>query len=150
MSLFRLRAPMLARLRAALPPQVQVLTAVNLGALLYGTQVAPAVYLIYQGGTVPETRHDGLAARIAQTWLAVACARNPSASQSGAPAQDDAGVIAEQVLDALAGWQPEGASKVLVPAAFPYGGDNPEATVQLVPVALAAEFTYRAPALRGS
>jgi hypothetical protein len=145
MNLLALRAPLLERLRTALPPAVQVLTAVNLGALIYGTQVAPAVYLIYLGGTVAESRPDGLAVRIEQTWQAVVCARNVGAQQSGAPAQDEAGALAGAVLDALVGCVLEGSSKPLKLAAMPYGGDNPEATAQLLPLSFAAEITYRSP-----
>lgn len=143
-TLFALRPILAARLREVLPAQVPVLYAVSLEALVFGQQVAPAVYLIYQGGAVPEVRPDGLVCRIRQTWLAVAVSRHLGDSQSGVPAQDDAGHLAGLALGALMGFRPAGASGPVLPAALPYGGDNPEATVQLVPVAFTVDFPFRA------
>lgn len=140
MNLFALRAPILQRLRAQLPPEVAVLSAVSIERLIYGTQVAPAVYLIYTGGTLPEVRAGGGTLRLSQTWSAVAIARDVGDGQSGGPAQDAAGELAGRVLDALSGYTPNGARGPMTPAGTPYAGQNPESTTQLVPVEFRVEL----------
>jgi len=129
------------RLRERLDGSVHVLTAPALDAIASGTQPTPAVYVLYAGGSVSESRQDGLAARIAQQWMVLVAVRNVAQIASGAPARADAGTIADAVLAALMGWQPPGTSQPLRLSALPDPGFI--AGLQWVPLTFSTEFTRR-------
>lgn len=140
MSLLAVGDQIAARLRERLSG-VAVLTAATAGDLTKGKQLAPAVYVIYAGGSVPESRPDGLAARIGQRWLTVVSARHVGDVVGGGPARDAAGALADQVLDALMGWQPPGTTQPLRLADLPDPGYV--TGFQLVPLAFSTELVRR-------
>jgi len=80
------------------------------------------MHVVYQGYRVVETRPDGRAARIQQTWLVVVAVRNVRDARTGLAARADAGGLADAVIGALMGWQPDGASRPLTLAQAPRAG----------------------------
>lgn len=96
---------------AGIVPKVHVLAAADLSGVTEATQVTPAVHVVYQNYRVVESRSDGKAARMEQTWLAVLATRNVKDTRSGAAARAEAGVIAARVAKALMGFKAESASK---------------------------------------
>lgn len=127
-SLTAIELELVARLRARLPQtgaaRVAVLTAAELANLTESSQPAPAVHVVYQGHSVAETRPDGRAARLAQTWLVVVAVRNLATGKTGAGARADAGQLAGTVAAALIGWQPASAMRPLQLATPPAAGYN--------------------------
>ena len=143
-NLLAIEAELVQRLQqrlAPLRPAVHVLTAADLADVTEEKQLCPAVHVIYQGYTPTESRADGRAVRIEQTWLAVVAVRNARAVQSGAAARAEAGALAQQVLLALQGWQPADATKPLQLASAPNAGYS--AGYQYVPLAFTAELICR-------
>lgn len=123
---------------ADLSPKVRVLHAVDLAGVTEDQQVTPAVHLLYRGYRIVESRHDGQAARIEQTWVAVVATRNMRALRTGEAARADAGVIARRVLGALMGFKPSATSKPLRPVDGPEAGFT--AGFQYLPLAFVAEL----------
>lgn len=115
-NLFAAEAELVARLSAALAdltPKVQVLVSADIAGILEEQQITPAVHVTYQGYSVLETRSDGTAARIDQTWLATVAVRNVKNMRSGAAARVDAGLIGARVAAALLGFKPTCATRPL-------------------------------------
>lgn len=102
-----LETAIVERLRDRLPDFVGVYTRAELADINEGNQPSPAVHVIYQGYSVTETRPDGRAARLRQTWTAVVAVRNARAQVTLEAARADAGAIATAVLSALMGWAPD-------------------------------------------
>ena len=96
-----------------LVPKVHVLAAAELAGVTEATQVTPAVHVVYQNYRVVESRSDGTAARMEQTWLTIIATKNVKDTRSGAAARADAGLIAALVAKALMGFKPQAASKPL-------------------------------------
>lgn len=96
---------------AGIVPKVHVLAAADLAGVTEDTQLTPAVHVVYQNYRVVESRSDGKAARIEQTWVTVLATRNVKTTRSGSAARSEAGVIAAGVLKALMGFRAEAASK---------------------------------------
>ena len=137
---FALEAVLIARLEAQLAdlvPAVQVLTSVDLDGVSEAQQHTPAVHLVYQGYNVAESRADGKAARVEQTWLVVVATRNQRSLRSGQEARADAGLIARRVCAALMGFKPTAASKPLALTEAPAAGYS--AGFQYVPLGFKAE-----------
>ena len=103
----------LAEKLADLTPKVHVLAAADLAGVTEGTQVTPAVHVVYQNYRVLESRSDGAAARVELTWLTIIATKNVKDTRSGAAARADAGLIAARVAKALMGFKAEAASKPL-------------------------------------
>jgi phage gp37-like protein len=122
MSLLALESALVERLKARLPAGVHVLSAADLAGVAEGSQPTPAVHVVYQGYRVSESRPDGRAARIEQTWLVVVAVRNVRDARSGGAARADAGDLAESVIAAIMGWQPEGTSSPLKLTTAPRAG----------------------------
>lgn len=137
MSLLFLEPLILERLRGRLT--VPVLPKASLDAQQQAVPRAPAVYVIYWNGTVAESRPDGRAARIRQRWLCLVAARNLTEAASGQRAREDAGTLADAVLNALMGWQPPGASAPLTLAELPDLGYV--AGYQTLPLVFSTELT---------
>lgn len=132
---------LIARLEAQLAdlaPKVHVLAATDLAGVTEATQVTPAVHVLYQGYRVTESRSDGSAVRIEQTWLTVVSVRNMKNLRTGTEARADAGLIARRTTQALMGYQPEPGSKPLRLAEGPGAGFN--AGFQYLPLAFVAEL----------
>jgi hypothetical protein len=124
-NLMLLELPLMERLAAQLAdltPKVHVLAAADLAGVTEATQVTPAVHLVYHGYRIVESRSDGGAARLEQTWLATVATRNMKNLRSGAAARTDAGLIAARIAAALMGFRPAGASKPLRLAEGPGAG----------------------------
>lgn len=81
----------------------------------------PALFVSYAGGEVLESRHDAQAVRTAERWLITAVVRNVANANDSAAALE-AGPLAGAALNALMGWQPEGASQPLTLSALPAPG----------------------------
>lgn len=128
---------------AAQLPRIHVLGSADLSDVAIEQQLTPAVHIVYQGYRKVEGRSDGKAARIVQTWLAVAAARNVRDLRAGSAARNDAGVIADLVLDCLMGWEAPKLAKPLELVSGPaagYGGG-----FQYLPLAFEAEFVRLRP-----
>lgn len=140
-NLLALEAVLLARLveqLADLAPKVHVLAAADLAGVTEATQLTPAVHVVYQGYRVLESKPDGRATRIEQTWLATVASRNMATLRTGSAARADAGLIARRVCQALMGFKPPHASKPLRLAEGPGAGFN--AGFQYLPLAFVAEL----------
>lgn len=127
---------------AGLTPPVHVLTAADLDGVTEEKQLVPAVHVVYQAYRVAESRDDGLAARVDQTWLAVVTTRNARGLKSGAAARSEAGPLARKVAAALMGWRPPSASKPLRLVDGPGAGLS--AGFAYLPLAFKAETLIKA------
>lgn len=107
---------------ADLSPAVHVLAAADLAGVTEATQRTPAVHVVYQGYRVVESRSDGTAARLEQTWLVTVATKNVKDTRSGAAARADSGLIAARVARALMGFKADAASKPLRLAQGPSAG----------------------------
>lgn len=141
MSLLSIEPAITDRLASLLPPGTHVRTAASSADIITGRLLAPAVYLIYSGGSLlPPDGYERLL--IEQRWLAVCVARNV-ADAAGAGARDDAGGIADAVISALQAWTPDGADSPLLLAGLPDPGLI--SGFQLIPlaftVAVARDFS---------
>lgn len=123
---------------ADLVPKVHVLAAADLAGVTETTQLTPAVHVVYQGYRVVESKPDGRAARIEQTWLATVASRNMATLRTGSAARADAGLIAQRVCQALMAFKPPVASKPLRLTEGPGAGFN--AGFQYLPLAFVAEL----------
>ena len=139
-SLTALEPAIVERLRARLPQvgadRVQVLTAADLANIAEGSQPSPAVHVVLQSWSVGESRGDGKAVRLVQTWLAVVAVRNLRDGKTGAAARADAGALAATVASSLMGWQPDGAAGPLQLVTPP--GAGYAAGYMYLPIAVAA------------
>lgn len=136
-----LEALLIARLNeqlADLTPKVKVHSAVDLAGVAEEQQITPAVHVIYRGYRVVETRPDGRAVRMEQTWLAVVATTNKRNLRTGEAARNEAGLIARRVCSALMGFRATPASRPLRLT------DGPEAGFsngfQYLPLAFLAEL----------
>lgn len=126
-NLLALEPELMARLQSALAattPKVHVLSADDLAGVKEEQQLVPAVHLVYQGYRVAESRHDGKAARINQTWLAVVVTRNVANLKSADAARKQAGTLAGRVTQALMGFKAASASGPLKLVSGPGAGFN--------------------------
>lgn len=132
---------LLARLGAQLAdlsPKVHILAAADLAGITEATQVTPAVHLVYQGYRVSESRADGHATRLEQTWLATVAVRNLKDMRTGVAARVDAGLIAARVASALMGFVCTPGAKPLRLVDGPSAGFS--AGYQYLPLAFVAEI----------
>lgn len=106
-----------------------------------GSVPMPAVFVVLDGVDVLESAAQGRQARLGQRWLVVAAARNVARLQSGEDARDEVGPVADVVLGALMGWQPDGvcAPLGLVPGPAPIYRDG----VFYLPLAFRLELVRR-------
>lgn len=141
LSLLALEPLIMERLGALLSGEVAVFPAAALDAITGGNQPAPAVYVLYDSGAVTESRPDGLAVRIAQTWVALVVVRYAAQGVGGPQARLSAGEIADEVINALMGWQPTGTSQPLRLVDLPSGGAVPG--YQIVPLQFSTEIIRR-------
>jgi hypothetical protein len=126
-NLLALEPELMARLKSALAdqtPSVYVLSADDLAGVKEEQQLVPAVHLVYQGYRVTESRHDGKASRINQTWLAVVVTRNVANLKSADAARKQAGTLAGLVTQALMGFKAASAAGPLKLASGPGAGFN--------------------------
>lgn len=114
--LLAVETALVARLTERLPAGVRVLTHGALPELASGAQPAPAAVVLYGGGTVTESRSDGLAVRLAQEWVVLLVARELLEPPAGATAP---GPLADTVLGALLGWRPAADCKAMRLSALP-------------------------------
>ncbi|MCK9988677.1 MAG: hypothetical protein AzoDbin1_05149 [Azoarcus sp.] len=99
---------LVARLRAALPPEVSVLTATDLATVAEGTQPVPAVHVLYRG-YVPARPGEAAATweSLDQYWLTVVAVSNASNVIAGDAARAAAGPLMGAVIAALGGYVPD-------------------------------------------
>jgi hypothetical protein len=143
-NLLQLEPELLARLKEQLAdvrPAVHLLSAADLAGVEEEKQLSPAVHLVYQRYRVAESRSDGRAARITQTWLPVVAVRNASTTKTGTAGRIQAGALAARVMRALVGWQPPSATKPLQLVAAPPAGFSK--TFQYLPLAVEAEIVFK-------
>ena len=105
MNLLALEPLLVARLQAALPASVMVLTVADLKSATDGTRPAPAVDVIYGGYTVDEDKGGMLTLTL--KWLTVAAVRNLVNVRDGAGARDEAGALIHAIVQALHRWKPD-------------------------------------------
>lgn len=117
-----LESALIDQLKAVLPEAVSVRRMRDLANVESTLIPAPAVYVIYAGGAVLESRKvDAAAARVENRWVIAAVVRSmASAAESSAIAA--LAPIAQDILTALMGWQPPGAAKPLSLAGLPVPG----------------------------
>ncbi|MDP2548084.1 hypothetical protein [Oceanobacter sp. 4_MG-2023] len=132
------------RLQAKLPAGTHVLTTTDLAGATEASQPTPAVHLVYQNYRVIESRPDGRAARIQQTWLTVIAVRNVRNTRSGAAARSEATELASLLAPALMGFKPTGAAKPLTLVTAPQASYS--TGHQYLPLAFAVETTLTAKA----
>jgi hypothetical protein len=112
MTLLAIESEITARLTSLLPAGTHVLTSQSYDDIDAGRLLSPAVYVLYDRGTVEEP--DGYERlMLGQTWLTVACVRNVS-SATGDGARVDCGALAGAVLAAIQAWQPASAEEPLM------------------------------------
>lgn len=141
-NLLVLEPELMERLRTHLGnPAIHVLCAADLAGVTEEKQLTPAVHVVCQGYRVTESRGDGRAARVEQTWLVVVATRNVRGLgnlKDADAARAAAGSLAALVANALMGWRPPGAAKPLRLV------DGPRADYsaghQYLPLAFAAEL----------
>lgn len=104
---FALEAPIVERIKAALPDH-EVLTAPSSEDALEWTIATPGVFVIPGGETVNRAAAPNSAKRftISQRWVAVSVTRNVAEAQTGAPARADAGRSVYAINKALNAWEP--------------------------------------------
>lgn len=95
------------RLQSGLPAGVGVLSSADYSAARNLSQMAPAVFLYYQGYRVAEHNASKALVRIRQTWITLVLARNVASTASGDAARLDAGLIGLAVYQRLAGYRPD-------------------------------------------
>ena len=126
---------------AGVSPPVHVLCAADLADVREEQQLTPAVQVIYQGFSIAESRSDGRAARISQTWLLVVATRNVRGLKGGADARASAGVLGASVAQALMGWRAPSAATPCKLVDAPAAGYS--AGHQYLPLAIEAELVLR-------
>ena len=141
MELLGLEPALIARLAALLPAGTHIRPLRDVGDLERARLPTPAVLIAYAGGSVAEARADGRAARVTQRWTLAAVVRNV-ANDSDSRAAESAGPLADAMLAATMGWQPEGASAPLRLAGLP--APLYTAGYLAVPVDLETELVLRA------
>jgi hypothetical protein len=140
-NLLELEPLLMARLAeqlADMSPKVHVLAAADLASVTEATQVTPAVHVLYRNYAITESRSDGRAVRMDQTWLAVVATRNVQNLRSGAAGRADAGLIARRVTQALMGFKPTAISKPVRLTNAPDAGNSNG--YQYLPLAFCAEL----------
>jgi len=141
-NLLTLEPALLAKLKQVLAgqtPAVYVLSADDLAGVAEEKQLVPAVHLVYQGyRVVQDSRSDGLAARIEQTWLVVVVTRNVANLKSADAVRSQAGVLCAQVLAGLMGFKAAGSVGPLKLATGP--GAAVSKGFGYVPLAFTAEL----------
>ncbi len=142
-SLLALGPVIVARLKGRLPETVQVLEGRTADDFARSGQIAPAVYVVYDGGAIAQSRPDARAARITQRWMCVCIAKNLQGVATGSAALVDAGALADSTLAALMGWRPEGTSQALTLVDLPR--PRYDTGYQMVPLVLATEIVRKAP-----
>lgn len=143
-NLLALEPELMAHLVQALSsvsPAVHVLCAADLADVREEVQLTPAVQVIYHGTRIVQSRSDGRAARISQTWLLVVATRNVRGLKSGADARASAGVLAATVARAVMGWRAPSAATPFVLADAPAAGYS--AGHQYLPLGLEAELVLQ-------
>lgn len=92
------------RLKEVLPAEVHVATEQELERVEELRQKAPAAWVIYDGFSVGPKVASGAVQQITQEWLVVVAAKSAKGRGNSAAARDEAGEIAQQVLQALLGY----------------------------------------------
>lgn len=124
---------------AGLLPAVHVLTSADLTGLDETRQKTPAVHVIYGGFRVVESRHKIW--RLQHTWLVVVAVKTAAKVRSGEHARQNAGVLFERVVNAVAGASLPGTTKpldLITPPAARYAAGH-----QYIPAAFAAETLFK-------
>lgn len=132
------------RLRAGL--DAALMTHVRLysvTALPEGTLPTPSLLMLFDGYSITERSSTGKHARISQNWLVFVCTRSAADIKSGEASRSLAGAIADVVLTALMGWQPDGCTKPLQ-LTNPPKADYDDGFFYL-PVAVEAELLRKTP-----
>lgn len=124
---------------AGMSPAVHVLTSAELAGVDETRQKTPSVHVIYGGFRVVESGRDIW--RLSHTWWVVAAVKTAATVRSGSQARQDAGVLFERVVNAVAGAHLPGCTKALdliTPPAARYSAGH-----QYIPAAFAAETIFK-------
>ena len=147
-SLTALEPEIMAALRqglASVVPAVHVLAASDLANVLEEKQLTPAVHVLYQGyalGGANQTRSDGTAAKVVQTWLVVVATRHVRDMRAATDGRQAAGELAARVASVLMGHRCPSAAGPLTLGNAPAAGMN--AGFQYLPLAFTAEVVLKA------
>jgi hypothetical protein len=114
-----IESEILARLAAEVD-DVHLLTSSALDDVSRGRALAPAVYVVYDGGDLGEP-DDYRTLRIEQRWVVVCTTRN-AAQDGGTTARSSAADLADEVLAALSGWTPASATGPMLLSGLPRPG----------------------------
>lgn len=91
----------------------QVASAADLAGVTEGSQISPAIHVLYAGDQIPTGEgargQFGVPQQVEQRWNVVVAVRNARTQRSGAAARNEAGPLLAAVCRALAGWQPDAA-----------------------------------------
>lgn len=128
----------LTQVLAGITPPVHVLCAADLAGVIEEQQLTPAVQVIYHGFRIAESRSNGSAARVTQTWLLVVATRNLRGLKSGADARASAGTLAATVAQAVMGWRAPSAATPCVLVDAPAAGYS--AGHQYLPLAIETQL----------
>ena len=127
-NLTALEPEIVAALKAGLAganPAVHVLVASDLADVVEEKQLTPAVHVLYQGfavGGAGQSRSDGTAAKVVQTWLAVVATRHVRDPRHAADGRAAAGELAGRVAGLLMGHRCPSANGPLLLANAPSAG----------------------------
>lgn len=135
-----IESAIIARLAQFMPTGVRVLSMADMAALA-DTQIAPAVYLAFDGYRVLEQQPYVPEARVETRWLTVVTTRNLRSTATGSDARADAAAIVDAVYAALAAWKPAAGYKPLALADAPRPGFD--AGFFYMPLAWRAETVLR-------
>lgn len=121
-------APIIDKIRAAMPELVGVFAPSDLAGVTEGQQLTPAVHVVYYGDRVVEgsgRSYDGAVQTVDQLWYAILVVRN-SKQVPQAIVRQDAGPLAHKLLKSLQGFAPTQAHSPLrrvdgVPPGFKNG-----------------------------
>lgn len=89
----------------------------DLAAVAEEAQLAPAVWVVYDGHVV--VRADEHTATLAHRWFVILTISSAASQNEAAPLNDQAGPRLKQLFEGLFGWLPPGCSTPLVPSTPP-------------------------------
>ena len=146
-SLTALEPELVAALREGLAdvvPRVHVLVASDLADVLEEKQLTPAVHVLYQGfalGGAAQTRSDGTAAKVVQTWLVVVATRHVRDVRGATDGRQAAGELAARVAGLLMGHRCPSAAGPLLLTNAPSAGFS--GGFQYLPLAFTADVVLK-------
>lgn len=88
-------------------PDGHILSACDIEAVKHSSHVRPSISVIYRGDKIVSVLPTGVSARVSQNWQIVVAAQNLASDGSGTGITD-AGLIIQEMLEALMGYRLSG------------------------------------------